>query len=325
MKKFFSYFKISKEHKERFLFILLRFIQWTIILLSWVLFIGFLVAILLIPYVLLIVPLLLTFLLIFIRVQGRVFVNLVQSDTIVYGPRGSGKGLLFQYAINNEKRALSNLDYGSNVEVVSPFAFFESIRPNTFLNFINHNVIKVDKNKDWEGVPYYLDDTNVYFPNSEDSFLTKYFKSMSVFLTIQRHLYGSYTVINAQSIERIYKKLRELNLDGYILARGGYGLVTSKRKQFIWKRLPILRKFVIVKYRYYSKMESAVNGLLPFNKIGLVNKAVNPLLSTTPEALRQQYKATNGTIQDGFLFIRQKDITYNSRYFSDLVFNKNVE
>lgn len=310
-------------NKERFFFVLKRVIQWFLIVLSWLLFVALIVSIFLIPYALLIVPLLFLFLVLYIKLNHRRLIKYGQADTIIYGSRGSGKGLIFQFLINNEKKVLSNMNYGPRSSIVSPYTFFESIKPNTFYNFITDTILKVDKVPDWEGIPYYLDDANVYFPNSEDTFLTKYFKSMSSFLTIQRHLYNSYTVINAQSIDRLYKKMRELNLDGYILALGGLGFSSSKNDPYIWNRLPVFRRFLVVKYRFYDRFDSAINGLLPFNKLGLVNRVASPLISTTPEALKEQYKATNGNIFDGFIFIRKKDIKYNTRYFASLVFKKN--
>lgn len=297
------------------LFLLLRMLQWTVIILGWSLLVTMVVITLIFPIMWLITPLLLIIVVTLLKMAENNYRNYAHQNIIIFGGRGKGKGLLFQKAINLETQVLSNIDYGKDCTVVSPSVYFESIKPNTFKQMIEGKHTQVKLNPNWEKVPYYLDDTAVYFPNTEDSYLKQTYKSMNLFIVIQRHLYNSYTVINTQSLERVYKNLRELQTDGYIKALGTYG----KQEHYIWNRLPILRHFMAVKYRYYENYDSAVNGLLPFEKLGLINRTSEPLYTTTASALKEQYEGQNGVIRDGIAWLGKKNINYNTRYFKQLL------
>lgn len=299
-------------------FLLLRAFQWLVISLVWALMFALIIATVIFPIMWLLTPLALMIIILLIKLSENRYSQYAHQNIIIFGGRGKGKGLLFQKAINMETQVLSNIDYGKDCDVVSPSVYFESISPNTFKEMIEGKHVQIELNKEWEGIPYYLDDTAVYFPNTEDTYLKKTYKSMNLFIVIQRHLYNSYTVINTQSLDRVYKNLRELQTDGYIKALGTYG----KNEHYIWNRLPILRHFMMVKYRYYENYDSAVNGLLPFEKLGIINRTSEPLYTTTASALKEQYEGQNGVIRDGMAWIGKKNINYNTRYFRELLERK---
>lgn len=302
----------------KYLKTLLRVLQWTVIVFVWLIWITLFVAMFLIPYWIIIFPLIILFVKIYIKIVHLNLQKYAYQNVIVHGGRGKGKGLIFQYLIMKEQEVLSNMPYGDNSVIVDPKKYFGSITPNTSENFLKNEITKCDKHLEWEGKPYYVDDTALYFPNYNDPILKKLYPQISLFIPIQRHLYDSYTVINAQDINRVYKILRELQTDGYIKA------LSTTGKGFIWNRLPVLRKYYFVKWRYHEKLESAVNNILPFEKLGLINRGSELLYTTTASAMKEQYVGVHGEIKDGFLWLKKKHISYNTRYFHDVFFKENL-
>jgi len=315
--------KIKKTYMEkreyRFMVIakLKRTFQWLVIICAWTLFLLFIISPLIWPYAVF-VQMGSIVIYVIVKIVAIVrFRGISKQNSIVFGSRGSGKGLIFQYAINSELRAISNIPYGEHVSVIAPQDYFESIKPNTFQNVLSGHVVKVNKVPEWEKIPYYLDDTAVMFPNIEDTFLKKNYKSMPLFITVQRHLYDTYTMINGQSIDRIVKYLRELQMDGLIKALKTLG------KGYVWRHCPILRKIFIVKYRFYENLQAAEMGKVPFGKLGIVQPATDTIFMSTASALKAQYEGENGKIFDGILFIGKKSIKYDTRYYQTVFFNEN--
>lgn len=245
--------------------------------------------------------------------QGMRLVKYGQANNIVFGGKGKGKSLIFQYLINHDKQPLGNIDFGKN-KVVPPFQFFESIRPNTSRTMIDNTLTIVQKITSFEGRNYYFDDTNMFAPNIEDSYLKQHYKSMALFILGQRHYYNSCTILNAQSLDRIYKNLRELQLDGYIKARGqlGFGKLLSY--------LPIFRKYVFLSYIYYEQYETANSGKLPYKEIAVLDKTLSPLHVGAGRALEKIYNAENGLIFSGFVALKKKHIYFDTREYHKWLF-----
>lgn len=307
--------------KETLKYLILT-LKWIVIVLVWVLFVVFWLLWLIFPYMLLVYLFLPLIIIIYQVFQSMILRGYASANIILFGGRGDGKSLAQSWLImkdyqTNPVKPISNIDYGYN-DVIDTHLFYESITPNTARNMINNTLTFVKKVERYESANYFWDDTNAYAPNTEDAYLKTYYKSLNLFVIIQRHLYNSYSVFNAQSLERMYKNLRELQLDGYIKALG----VRGKREHYIWNRLPILRKYIRVKVRYYSQYESAMKGRLPFEKLGILNNAVGIAYTTNPQAIKMQYEAENGVIKDFAVWIRKKDIRYDSREYHKHLFNE---
>lgn len=240
----------------------------------------------------------------------------VKGNTITYGGRGKGKGIIYQSVMSTEKKAMSNIPYGDNVEVVKPIEYYNSINPNTALKFLKGEVTVIEKENRFEGVPYYLDDGSLYFPNYNDNAIKALYPSITLLLPVIRHIYGVYNPIQAQTLERLYKPLRELQDDGYVKALGTYG------KSWLWRKLPIIRKYFVVKYRYYENLETALKGKLPFSHLGITNEIAKRLYMTTASALKEQYNAENGLIYQGLVFVKRNKIKYDTRYYHLAFFGK---
>lgn len=305
--------KFLDAYKNVFKYLFLGF-GWFIIGIAWLLFGVYWLLWLVFPGMVLVYIFLPFVIFGFIKLNSIKYLQYAQANVILFGGRGTGKSLNQQYLIKHEKKkSLGNIDFGYN-DVVSPFEFYEHIRPNDARRMINGTLVLVKKIEAYEGRAYYFDDTNSYAPNTEDAYLKKYYTSMSLFILIQRHLYNSYSVLNAQSLERMYKNLRELQLDGYIKSLGlrGWG--------WFWLRLPIIRKYVRLTVRYYSQYNSALNGKLPFEKLGILNRTVGIAYTTTPDALKKMYEAENGVIRDFALWLNKKHLKYDTREYHKHIF-----
>lgn len=218
-----------------------------------------------------------------------------ESSVIVYGPKGSGKDLLFQkviYLRRNEKY-LANITYGYKGEVV-PIKQL-SVAPNNFENFIKGDVVTIKKNDDFEGVDYFLSDAGVFLPAQYNSILTKNYFSLPIYYALSRHLYLQNIHLNSQYLNRAWNMLRE-QADKFIRCVGKTKLLFG----------------IIAKIRMYDKYESAAANLLPMKKPKLFDKV--------GRAMYNQYYATNGEIKTRLYYIRKKHIKYDTRIFHKVIF-----
>lgn len=276
---------------------------------------GLLATAFIVPLGLVIYPLIWLFIVLIVWLKHLELQRWAKGNIILFGSRGGGKTTLFDYLISKEEAPLCNVPI-QHAEVVDPGIYYSSISPNTALEYLRGNVTKVDKNWNFEGRPYYLDDGALYLPNYLDYELKRLFPSMGLQVPINRHLYGTYNVINTQDLDRTYKLVRELQTDGYIKALKVVG------KSWFWNQIPILKKYLIVKYRYYQNYNSASQGLLPFSKLGITNELGKSIYTTNASALKEQYIATNGIIFDGFIIRKKSKMKFNTRYYHDVFFEE---
>ena len=236
------------------------------------------------------------FLYVCISTKNRIVREFKHCNVIVFGKKGNGKDLLFQKVINSRKDTyFSNISYGGDYNNISLNQI--SVSPNTYETFINNKITKIDKNDLMENKDIYISDAGVYLPSQYDTKLYKSFPSLPIFYALSRHLYNNNVHVNTQNLSRVWKALRE-QADYYIKCRGvlnlGFGL--------------------LIKTTEYEKYESALNSVEPIKAL-LFNK-IN-------KADIQQYVATNGFIKKGFVFIFKKQINYDTRAFSKIIFKDN--
>lgn len=233
------------------------------------------------------------FLYVCISTKNRIVREFKHCNVIVFGKKGNGKDVLFQKVIDTRKDTyFANLDYGGDFNIVSLKDI--SVSPNTYDDFINGKITKIDKNELMENKDIYISDGGIYLPSQYDTKLYKTYPSFPIFYALSRHLYNNNVHVNTQNLSRVWKALRE-QADYYIKCRGvlnlGFGL--------------------LVKTTEYEKYESALNGVEPIKAL-LFNK-IN-------KADIQQYVAKNGFIKKGFIFIFKKHIKYDTRAFSKIIF-----
>lgn len=214
-------------------------------------------------------------------------------NVAIYGAKGKGKDLLTQLVINLKKKPyLSNIDYGGHFIPIELKDL--NINPNTYEEFINGEVIKIDKKQEWEGLDVYISDCGVFLPSTYDMLLNKTYKSLPIYYALSRHLYNSNINFNTQALNRVWIKLRE-QADYYVLCRGII-------------KLPF---HILICITYYDNYESALRKQKPVRK-GLFNK-----FRKSEKAI---YDATYGDIHNSIVVIKKKHIHYDTRYFHRVVF-----
>lgn len=230
------------------------------------------------------------------RTKKEIISRFKTGNCVVSGRKGYGKDVLFSYVINKRKDDyFANLDYTDNEKfnLIAPKQL--ELAPNTYENFINGKVTQIQKIQGLEGKDIYFSDGGCIFPSQADSILHKTYPSLPLFFALNRHLYNNGMHINAQRLDRIWKALRE-QADTYILIR--------KRRL----KLPF---FIVIYTTLYDKYESALHELNPLN---------SRMFNKFSKAEKDKYKATNGYIKNGFIFVRKKSLRYDSRAFHKIVF-----
>ncbi len=240
------------------------------------------------------------------------------GNGIIYGNRGSGKGLLLNKRINSDKnkKHFTNIPYNKHSEIINIKDYIDSIAPLTTKDFINNKVNIIEKKEQYEGINIYWDDVGVYAPNYMDSELKKYYPSLSALLPINRHLYNAHMIITTQDIQRPYKILRELQTDFAIKA------INSNGWSFLWNAVPFLALISTTKYIYYENINSAVAGKLPYNAKSVMNEALKHGYLTSGQATKESYQAENGVIKYGRILQLKTNINYDTRYFHKVVYGK---
>lgn len=242
-------------------------------------------------------------------------ISQARGNGIIYGARGKGKGLLLNYLIFKDKsQPYCNVKYGKAEVMADVSEYLNSIIPLTTDDFINNTIDPIPKFDKYEKRNVYIDDVNVYMPNWNDSALKKRYPSMPPMLAINRHLYDAYCVVTTQDRERPYKILKELQSDFSIKAINSFGF------GFFWNCIPILHYFVWTKYIYHE-LPKAVD-MLPFSAKGLVNEVIKHGVLTAGQATKEVYEATNGIIRYGRCIQLKKYLSYDTRYFHQVVFGK---
>jgi|AGTN01.3.fsa_nt_gi hypothetical protein len=202
----------------------------------------------------------------------------------VFGRKGKGKDLLFQWVINHEKRrAYSNISYGRKTDVIDLNRL--SLEPNTFDNFINGVITKIPLPLE-ESRDVFISDAGLYFPCQCDHALEKKYPSFPIAFALSRHLYNSNIHTNSQGATRVWKLLRE-QADSFIQCRRAYNLGL----------------FFIVKGTIYLTESDAVSQ----------RRTIKARLFHRQEA--KIFNASIGAPRDFWIVLSRRKIHYNTRYF----------
>lgn len=242
--------------------------------------------------------LLIIFLILFVNYQINkkyVIRQFKQCNVIVAGPKGTGKGLIFQYVINARKDFYySNVPYGN----IYGFKLIKSLNevstmPNTYKSFIEN---KFEKQPHYfkEGKDIYIDDIGVFLPSYMDSTLYKTYPSMPIYYALSRHLYNSNVHCNCQNVERGWKALRE-QADFYIQ---------------VGSTIKLFGRIFITRFTTYERYESAKQKLQPIKK---------RLLNKFSKAQYDLYVAQNGVIKRCYFIQFKHNLHYNTRYFEKVL------
>lgn len=209
------------------------------------------------------------------------------GSVIVFGKKGSGKDLLFNYIINTRKEYYSNIPYkkkGCNVIQLHQLSC-----NLTYEDFINGNYV-LSEPVFKESVDTFISDAGVYLPSQYDAMLHRKYKSLPVFYALSRHLYQMNIHSNTQALDRLWKALRE-QADYYVKTLGSF-------------KLPFI---VVTRFRFFDKYSSALNDIRPLKRSLLKGEVGNV------------HNANVGEIKDGFIIQFKFNIKYNTRYFKELL------
>ncbi len=225
-----------------------------------------------------------------------------ENNVGIYGNKRTGKDLVFQKVINKRNSYYySNINYGGKLikEIVIGDM---KLGDNTYHDFINDNIEKIDREL-YEQCDIYISDGGNYLPSQYYKDLEKKYKGFGLFMSLQGHTYDSNTHFNWNGkFTRLYDKAREQLAEVF----------QAKRTIFI----PFIGGFV--KLRYYERTESAEINLNPYRNNNLLDSREN-------KALRNQYYATNGYIKDLWIFVSKWSIKYDTRAFEKKVFKKDSQ
>lgn len=218
------------------------------------------------------------------------------GNVSVCGLRGRGKDMLIaNVVVRRDKPYISNIDYGGKY---TPFKYEFIAQENTYDNFIRGD-IKPYEYPFEDGTDIYLSDAGVYFPSQYCNELNKKYPNLPVFMALSRHLGACNVHYNAQTLNRVWDKIREQS-DQYIQCRSCI----------------VLGKLVIQSVRIYEKMQSAIDSVPPY-------RVKPPLLAsreikTNIQMQKQMYESTHGRIRSMYLIYINKS-NYDTRHFRNLL------
>lgn len=222
-----------------------------------------------------------------------------KNNVIVYGHKGKGKDLVFQWMINKRRkeRYVSNTDYGGNLIPLN-LRLMTDIN-NDFRNFIKEDINKADKIADLESVDWYISDSGVYLPSNEDSYLHKTYKSFPILFALSRHLYNANVHCNLQSLDRLWKPIRE-QADYYLRCKG----------------VSNLGAFLLVRVIGYDNYNDANANLEPL-KVKLFEKRET-------KGQKEIVNSSRGEINKFFILLPKWKIKYDTRAFHKIVFKEDA-
>jgi len=221
---------------------------------------------------------------------------------------------------------LSTASYGYGCKIIdlNQFEILNEItkKPVTYTEFINGSPILAKKVEWAEGLQLILPEAQLGLPNTEHNTLDKKYPWLPVFISLAGHLYDMEIIINSQEFERPWVKIRNQQ-DYYINAVKTFPQAKGFMDR-IRMYLPIIRNGLIQKVRIYQKHESAKQGLLPFDALGLINETSKNVVLTAGQATKENYEATHGDIKEVIIFTRFSDIRYDTRFYHEVVFGDKI-
>lgn len=217
----------------------------------------------------------------------------------VCGLRGKGKDMLMaNVVVRRHKPYVSNVYYGGECYPLDLSAL--DCGKNTYEDFIDDSVHYYEYPYG-DGVDVYVSDAGVYFPSQYCNELNRKYPYLATFQALSRHVGNCNFHFNAQTLNRVYDKIREQS-DTYI--------------RCMWCKV-IFGKFVIQRIYIYERYQSAVDCVPLFD---LPRPILNPTRRLTYDLAKQSYQISHGKIQGRTLFYINKS-TYDTRRFKEMLEN----
>lgn len=215
----------------------------------------------------------------------RKIINLFENHSVsVSGKKGTGKDLLMSnVAYYRRKYYISNADYKCRNSRRIALDFQRLKTGNIYKNFLEGNVKKYVYPYP-DGTDIYISDCGIYFPCQYNEKLNKEYEDIINFIALSRQLGDCRVHTNAQSLNRVWDKLREQS-DVYIVCQ--------------WAK--VFGRLAVQKVRIYEKYESAVANVPPC-------RAKAPLLCSS--AVRTQYKLMHENYRIQYGKIEERILVY---------------
>lgn len=214
------------------------------------------------------------------------------NSCMVYGYKGTGKDMLFQFVISRRKKEkyISNIDYGGSH---IPLAMSRLNLGFNYTELYDGGKVYSDY-YDYEGADVYISDVGVYLPSWDYSYLNKNYKGLPLYLALSRHLSNTNVHCNSQALNRPWDKLRE---------QSGIYIKTLNTKVF-------LKNFVYTRVRVYDKYESALEDVRPLrlNYSGKEQKIE-----------KDRFLSKYGLVKELSFVWYAKKINYDTRYFKGII------
>ena len=229
--------------------------------------------------------------------QGRRYLlsKFSSCNCIVFGKKGTGKDLIFNFVINHRKKpCFSNVQFNQKYCKSAKIGDF-SCRPLTYSNFISGNISPIEKHIT-ENCDMYISDGGIALPSQYHGDLDKIYPSLPIFYALSRHLGNLNIHINTQNLTRVWDKLRE-QADAYFKTR--------------WSLK--IGPFIFTSFIYYEEYEAAKSSVRPYPIKLFFAKAES-------KANFEQFLATHGEVKKLLICQRVKDIHYDTRIFHNIVY-----
>lgn len=214
-----------------------------------------------------------------------------RCNMIVFGPKGTGKDLLFAYVMwLRNVFYYANMPYDRNTIVLKSLKCL-GVGNNTYEDIVNGTIKKYD-DPFLQGADIYISDGGVYFGCQNDSAINTAYPGIAIFEALSRQLGQHNTHINLQALSRLYIKFRE-QADGFIkcLSTANYG------------------KYFLVNTISYEYLNSASSGILPFASDNKKSRAY------------EEFVGHYGQVEYRTFYIPKEAINYDTHYFAQLFLN----
>lgn len=212
----------------------------------------------------------------------------------VCGMVGSGKDMLTANVIERRKLPhVSNCPYNSNS---MPYDY-KAIEcgGNTYKDFVENTLKKYDFPY-FDGCDFYLSDCGIYFPSQFCNELNRDYKQLPTFMALTRQLGKCHVHYNAQNLNRVWDKIREM-ADVYIRCN---------------RCIVLFGKIVIQTITIYDKYESAVARVKPCRvSVPLMGKGES---RNQVRMYRDNFQNVHGSVKNRLLIYWNKS-SYDTRYF----------
>lgn len=230
------------------------------------------------------------------------------GNTCIDGLRGCGKDILMANLVaRRNKPYISNVDYKCTIKnnnaIYIPLDFKKLDVENNYKTLVSGNIIPYDYPYP-ERCEIYISDCGIYFPSQYNGELNKEYKSLPVFMALSRQVAQTNLIVNTQSINRCWDKIRE-QCDLFIKCN--------------WCK--VFKGLVIQKITIYDKQQSCIDRVEPYEHIKipiLASKEMRANLTMKDEELYRKFREDKGRVKSHILIYKNKS-NYDTRLFKSIL------